>query len=544
MAEILVVGAGPVGLTMAIALARQGIACRIIDRLDAPSPYCRAIGVTPRTLEVWDDLGIVRPMIDGGIWLRSLRTVVNGQVVQEVTEGLPDLPYGLNLGLPQNVTERILTRHLATLGIRIERGTALTALVQDKDAVQVTLERDGQRETASFAYVAGCDGAHSSVRKALGIGFPGEAYPVEFMLGDVHVETDLPRGMALRAVSFGEEGMTGFLVAIPLPEAQRYRLSMFAPEDPAPAPAGDGIAHGIQSERPAPGLERLQAEADAVLPGLVLSDLRWSSIYRISMRLAERYQSGRVFIAGDAAHIHPPTGGQGMNTGIQDAYNLAWKLALVMQGAAPPALLDSYEAERRPVGEDVLARTIAETEAFRTGARGGGENKLQGAQLAISYRDSAWVSDEAGTAMADGPQAGDRAPDANGLAQAEIGYPLRLFDLLRGAGHVLLLRLDHAGDAEAARDLAAGLAARHGDLLRCYALAPAGQVLDEIPGLPLLTDAAGEFQRRYGGSGRAAWLVRPDGYLGYRTGDWTDGRLPAWLVRVLPAAAGRRSPPP
>jgi 2-polyprenyl-6-methoxyphenol hydroxylase-like FAD-dependent oxidoreductase len=470
--------------------------------------------------------------------------VVNRQVVQEVPAGLPDLPYGLNLGLPQNVTERILTAHLATLGIRIERGTTLTSLAQDGDAVQVTLERDGQSETAGFAYVVGCDGAHSSVRKALGIGFPGEAYPVEFMLGDVHVATDLPRGVSLRAVGFGEEGMTGFLVAIPLPEAQRYRLSMFAPDDLASPPAGDGIAHGIQSERPAPGLERLQAEVDAVLPGLVLSDLRWSSIYRISMRLAERYQSGRVFIAGDAAHIHPPTGGQGMNTGIQDAYNLAWKLALVVQGAAPPALLDSYEAERRPVGEDVLARTIAETEAFRTGTRGGGESKLQGAQLAISYRDSAWVTDEAGATLADGPRAGDRAPDANGLMQAEIGHPLRLFDLLRGAGHVLLLRLDDAGDAEKAAGLAATLAARHGDLLRCYALAPAGQVPDEIPGLPLLADAAGEFQRRYGGSGRAAWLVRPDGYLGYRTGDWGDSRLLAWLERALPAAAGRRSPPP
>src|SRR5690606_17142064 len=123
-------------------------------------------------------------------------------------------------------------------------------------------------------------------------------------------------------------------------------------------------------------------------------------------------------------------------------------------------------------------------------------------------------------------------------------YPLRLFDLLRGAGHVLLLRLDDAGDAEAARGLAATLAARHGSLLRCYALAPAGQASVEITGLPLLVDAAGEFQRRYAGSGRAAWLVRPDGYLGYRTGDWGDHRLPAWLERILPAAAGRRSPAP
>jgi hypothetical protein len=387
--------------------------------------------------------------------------------------------------------------------------------------------------------VVGCDGAHSSVRKALGIDFPGEAYPVEFMLGDVRTDWDLPPGMALRAARIGEQGMTGFLVAIPLPERHRFRLSMFAPEDLAPPVSAEEVAHGIQSERPAPGIERLQAEVDQVLPGATLSDLRWSSIFRISMRLAVHYRQGRVFLAGDAAHIHPPTGGQGMNTGVQDAYDLAWKLALVTAGAARPELLDSYEAERRPVGQDVLERTIAATAAFRqggVGGRGGGDTRLEDSQLAIAYRDSAWVRDEAGGSLPDGPAAGDRAPDANGLARAELGYPLRLFDLLRGTAHVLLFRLEDQEGVAAASSLAGTLHGRFGDRLRCYGLVPPNAALAALPSLPLVEDRAGAFRRGYGGSAGTAWLVRPDGYLGYRTAAWQAAGLVDWLEHVLAPA--------
>ncbi|HEX5325713.1 MAG TPA: FAD-dependent monooxygenase, partial [Acetobacteraceae bacterium] len=357
MTEVLVVGAGPVGLTMAAELARHGVRSRIIDRQPKPSPYCRAIGITPRTLEVWDDMGIAWDMIDAGIWLRGMRSILHGHGSRDEVLDLHDLPYG-TLGLPQYATERLLTDHLSRLGVAIERGVALSALGQDDARIVATVEHaDGRAEQIACGYVIGCDGAHSTVRNALGIGFPGDAFPMGFMLADVKIDWDLPRGMALRALRPVEDSAPEMFIAIPLPERGRYRVSILAP--PVSDGGASGTAHGIQSESPAPGLARVQAVADALVPRPPrLSDMRWSSLFRISMRLADHYRNGRVFIAGDAAHIHPPTGGQGMNTGIQDAYNLAWKLALAVDGTARPALPASYDTERRPVGEEVVGRTL------------------------------------------------------------------------------------------------------------------------------------------------------------------------------------------
>ena len=200
MAEVLVLGAGPVGLTLAGELARHGARCRIVDRLPRPSPYCRAIGVTPRTLEVWEDMGVAREMIDAGLWLRGLRSIVHGRPPLDTAVDLSFLPYA-QLGLPQYETERVLARHLGRFGVAVERGVALAALGQDEDGVTVDLAAaDGGAERARFRYVVGCDGAHSAVRHALGIAFEGEAMPTTFMLGDVHIAWDLPYGMALRAL--------------------------------------------------------------------------------------------------------------------------------------------------------------------------------------------------------------------------------------------------------------------------------------------------------------------------------------------------------
>ncbi|MBV9631380.1 MAG: FAD-dependent monooxygenase, partial [Xanthobacteraceae bacterium] len=338
MADVLVVGAGPVGLTLAAELARHGTRCRIIDKLPEPSPYCRAIGVTPRTLEVWDDMGIVRTMIDAGLWIRGLRSIIHPHAPIDEVPQLSDLPYA-QLGLPQYETERLLTRHLNQYGLHIERGVSLASLGQDANQVEVELEHEnGKAEKTAFQYVVGCDGAHSAVRHALKIPFEGDAFPTLFMLGDVHIAWDVPRGLAVRAMRLVEDSAPDMFIAIPLPEPGRYRVSTLAA--PELAKSG-GTDHGLQSELPGPDLTQLQAIADDLVPQRPqLSDLRWSSIFRISMRLAKAYRVGRGFIAGDAAHIHPPTGGQGMNTGIQDAYNLAWKLALVTRGQAPDRLLD------------------------------------------------------------------------------------------------------------------------------------------------------------------------------------------------------------
>jgi 2-polyprenyl-6-methoxyphenol hydroxylase-like FAD-dependent oxidoreductase len=439
--QVLVVGAGPVGLTMASELARHGVRCRVVDKLPAPSGYCKAIGVTPRTLEVWEDMGIARPMIDAGLWLRGMRMVTAGQHRDSVFD-FPELPYG-GLGIPQFSTERILAEHLTCFGIGVDRGVTFTGLRDEGRSVAAELiHDDGHAEQAEFRYVIGCDGAHSAVRSALEIGFPGDRFPMPFMLGDVTIDWDLPRGFTCFSVVPTQGGPPDFMVAIPLPDQNRYRVTMLASPEFLKSADGEHVQqrspdHGIASERAGPSLEQLQAVADRLLPGAPkLGNLRWSSLFGISMRLAETYRVGNVFIAGDAAHIHPPTGGQGMNTGIQDAYNLAWKLVAVLRGGADARLLDSYDAERRPVGADVVERTKAASLTFGR-ERATRENRLADTQILVNYRGSPLVTEASGVEGI-GLRPGDRAPDVLGLRQEKVGFPLRLFDVIRGTTHVLM----------------------------------------------------------------------------------------------------------
>ncbi len=516
MAEVLVVGAGPVGLTMAAELARHGIICQIIDQLAAPLPYCRAIGVTPRTLEVWDDMGIVTPMIDAGLWLGATRSYLNQAAPQDSETDLSDLPYG-HLGIPQPETERILTTHLATFGIAIERAVTLISFTQHSEDLEAELQHpNGIAEKGSFKYIIGCDGARSAVRRILDIPFEGDHYPIGFMLGDVVLDTNLPRGMILRSINAPQNGPPDFFIAIPLPERNRYRVSMLAPQDSSDIAAP---THGLQTDRPAPTLEQLQVVTDRLLPmKIALSDLQWSSNFRIGMRLAAHYRKDRGFLAGDAAHIHPPTGGQGMNTGIQDAYNLAWKMALVLHGKASPQLLDTYESERRPVGADVVARTRTASEQL-----GRSDSPLQArladTQVLIHYHDSS-LSKNAGTeSRADLPiQAGDRAPDCDGLHREHVRAPFRLFDITRGTAHILLVYLSPPVSAEQVAELerlAQTLKTLPGPHCRITAIAAPNSSPFALIGVPIVTDTAGQFATAYKPTAATGFLIRPDGYIGY-----------------------------
>ncbi|MET7617937.1 FAD-dependent monooxygenase [Streptomyces sp. NPDC005408] len=519
--DVLVAGAGPVGLTAAAELRRRGVSCRIVDRLPARLPYAKAVGIQPRTLEIWDRVGLVRAALDAAVPMRGQLMYVNGAEQPRIDLVLPpEVPYGF-AALPQYETERILDEFLTRYGTRIERGTELVSFAQDADGVTSRLRTlSGTEEELRTRFLVGCDGAHSVVRKGLGLTYEGGAFLEEYMLADVEVDWDLPHGYAVRAMHRdGDGAIDDLLVCIPLPGTGRYRMSMLVPPElstarqteAAAAGASDGVAHGLEGGR-APALPDIQAVLDRLSPRpTTASAIRWASVFRISHRIVDRYADGRIFVAGDAAHIHPPTGAQGMNTGIQDAWNLAWKLALAVEGAAHPGLLASYDAERRPVGEEVVGRTVRHAAAGIQADRADPTTlMLREAQLLVSYPGSPIV-DPPGDGP--GPRLGDRAPDCGGITGQIAAYPLRLYDLLRDRGHVLLLyghEFGHGFDelAETARESSGG---RVEACVVLEADAPA-----DAHRLPAYRDTRGEFARLYAAESPTAFLIRPDGYLGAR----------------------------
>ncbi|MET9697077.1 FAD-dependent monooxygenase [Streptomyces sp. NPDC006529] len=544
--DVLVAGAGPVGLTAAAELRRRGVRCRLVDRLPARLPYAKAVGIQPRTLEIWDRMGFVHDALDLAVPLRGQLTYVDGAEQPRLDLVLPpEVPYGF-AALPQYETERLLEAFLNRFGTGIERSTELVSFTQDADGVTCLLRTPAGEEEVRTRFLVGCDGAHSTVRKGLGLGFEGGAFPEEYMLADVEVAWDLPHGYGLRAMRRDERGdVADVLVSIPLPGAGRYRMSMKVPPelsaaDAAAGAGGGGIAHGLAGEGArAPRLEHIQAVLDRLSPWPTTAGaMRWSSVFRISHRLVDRYGEGRVFVAGDAAHIHPPTGAQGMNTGIQDAWNLAWKLALAVGDAAGPGLLASYDAERRPVGEEVVGRTVRHAaQGVQADPSDPRTTLLREAQLLVGYRGSPLV-DGPGADGAPGPLPGDRAPDCGGLRGAITAYPLRLFDLLRGREHLLLLygpgpAADGFGElASAVRE-----GSPDGALTACAVL-PEAQDADGADGaagapLPVYRDARGEFALMYGVREATAFLIRPDGYLAARLSPPAVAELRGCLAKVF-----------
>lgn len=339
---ILIVGAGPTGLVLALWLTRLGIAVRIIDRAAEPGTTSRALAVQVRTLEYYRQLGIAEAVVSGGVRIPGLNFWVNGTRTTRIpfgTIGEHLTPYSFVLVFPQDAHERLLIEHLDTLGVRVERRTQLTSLESNERGVRATLRRpDGSEEVCEVAYLAGCDGASSTVREHLAVGFPGGTYEGLFYVADVTANGPVANGELHVDIEDAD-----FALAFPLRGEGRVRLVGVVRE----MPRGEHHALTFEDVR-GRAIEHLLLE---------ISGVNWFSTYRVHHRVANAFRRGRVFLLGDAAHIHSPVGGQGMNTGIGDAVNLAWKLAAVLKGEAAAELLDTYEPERIAFARRLVATT-------------------------------------------------------------------------------------------------------------------------------------------------------------------------------------------
>ena len=330
--DVLIVGAGPTGLMLANQLVRQGVRTQVIDRHPGPSLQTRALGVQARTLEIYSHLGIVERALEFGkratganIWSlgKKAARIPRGDIGRDVS------PYPFLLILGQDDNERLLGDALRDKGTTVNWSTELVGLAQETDRVRVTLKQpDGTTRELAAAWVAGCDGAHSAVRDLNGIAFQGAPYEHVFFVADTQLTGDMVPD-ELNVYLWRE----GFHLFFPMRGTNHWRIVGIVPQE----------LRGRKDLSFDDMVPSMQREAGS---GLSFQQCSWFSTYRIHHRRAERFRDRRCFLLGDAAHIHSPVGAQGMNTGLQDAYNLAWKLALVVSGRAGAALLDSYEDER------------------------------------------------------------------------------------------------------------------------------------------------------------------------------------------------------
>lgn len=536
---VAIVGGGPTGVMLAIELARRGIEVRLLDKQPQRSLETRAIGIHARTLEVFHQLGLIDEFLAAGHQVDGMTVHTRARHCTHVNFGRLDSPYPFVLMLGQDQTQRILDQRLERLGITIERGVEVLDLDQTVDGIDLTIRRTGEsrEQTLTADWVVGCDGAHSIVRRRLGLPFAGDDYGQDWLMSEVYIDPPIERDR-FHVFSFTDTPM----VAFPLP-AERWRL--FLPQVPNRA-----------GERQAPDMDEIERLAATRGPaGFKLTDPSLLAAFRCYRRSTDMMRNGRVLVAGDAAHIHSPAGGQGMNTGLHDAFNLGWKLALVAAGQCSPRLLDTYQDERLPIAASVLAFTHSLVRIFTisspakrwlrdrilpiAAAIPGAERHYTRrlAQISHTYRSGPLTPPTAAMRLRRAPIApGDRLPSVPGLCRN--GTPICTLDLISSSEHTLLVLTGQRRDPHIAQAAIARLA-RFNGMLNIVTVHGASGTHSPNG----VTDPHLAAHRRYRASKGQLLLIRPDGYL-TRRAPLNRADIPERYLRHLTDNATRKARTP
>ena len=528
---VLIAGGGPTGLMAALELKRFGIAVRIVDEAEGPATTSRAMGIQARTLEEMELRGLADEFVRLGNHATGGDIYGDGKRLARIDFARIESRYNYLLFLSQTETERILREALEAEGAAVEWGVKMAAFAQHPGGVTATLEHaDGQLEELNVAYMIDAEGAHSIVRGSLGLDFKGSTFSQNYVLGDVHIDSQLAN---TDFHIFSSEH--GFMGLFPLGGSE-FRMVATNPSAEQPDAA--------QSNDAPPTLEQLQSIYDQRSHVAArLRQMTWSSWFHINSRMVSRLRVGRIFLAGDAAHIHSPAGAQGMNTGIQDAINLGWKLAFVSQAKAAEELLDTYEQDRLPVMRSIIHRTEGLTEIVGTSSSimrsfflhvvpwlASADFVQETAtarisQISLNYRNSP-ISDEH---FADGSLlAGDRVPDsslrpANGAGEGEA---IRLFSLLNPS-RFTLLAANFADPAPALEKIS-------------QSISPWQDMIDVVVIQPPQDETAKQFQHIFGLKASIT-LVRPDAYVGFRGGEASIADLATYCKRWFSPAVEQRA---
>jgi len=530
--DVLIVGAGPVGLTLALGLARQGARCRIVDRDAGPSPTSRASELHARTLEVLDAMGAAEDVLAAGLVLRVITFISRGRCVARISTAGIDSSFPARLAIPQSDTERILESHLAQAGVTVERERELLDFVDDSAGVTATFhDARGERTAIRAGWLVGCDGVHSAVRQHLGLAFDGEDYPGVWAIVDARIDGwACPPGEVF--VFLGRDTM--WSGALPNGCRRLY------------------FRHDANTALPR--AEEAQAVLERHAPGARIREVVNRGAFRIHRRMASRFRVGRVLLAGDAGHVCSPSAGVGMNAGMQDSANLAWKLGLVVAGRAPESLLESYEVERKAADgvalslsheaqTDMLVSDAVHDRALAVHLAKSTAQMLAteaGVELQIHYRESSIVAGvrdgmRAGAeAWPAGPAPGDRIADAGPLVPV-AGQQRSLRDVLRGPHHTLLVLAGEADDESRRRytGLITRTMDRLGATVRGYLVIIADGPPAEAGAAAIMADPTLSVHGRLGAAADTMYLVRPDGYLAFRSEPPDPVALDAYLGQVF-----------